>query len=1371
MLKPQFLKNQKRFFLFSFTILTFLFLINTSNLQAVEISADKTTISIGSVTLRFERGWQRDAQGNYVAEGDVVVNDVIHLESSRIVYNPRTNYLEGEVGILANTLGSWGFAPIKTKIKVDPAKQYLLFDCQQGLRFTQVPGGIKLGEFIGFLEIDIPQERFAFKGSISFIELFGIDLSPESGAFGLILDKPKGYFYIEGAGSIKLPEIGLELDIEGSLEVDYQNQRFSGQGKVGTEFVITLGEIDFTVDIPNQDLAFMARKAIDIGELASISQTQEKMHINIKTGDYKVIFSRGTDIKCLNFALTNFQGTATLNVKDLYSKGINYDGSCTILNYQINKILAKYDLRQRKISGTLTFSFPLIQGINQEEVLSFPFVWDVSQSQFILEATSGALKGIVLAGFPLKDVQFSLQNDGVHLSGKLEFVNLSGVSTPINVVVKSDSAQKGIVIPLADFVINLGNISSATLKLSNANLNQNLFSGRGEVSFSNIVGIDRSFTCDFLLTKDKAEINFPGAIQICTLDVYDARLQIKNNALSGSGKIRSPSGTTIEVKISIENGMFVIRDRVGKLIAKGLKVMEEFAGLAKDLAEEESEIIAEGAEQARQNLQRMTQPWVQEMLKSVNEATGFLSNLSNTVNSYLENQFSKTLSQLASLIDNAKKAITEKIAIFKDYFVKLADGIINLINNIEGYIPSNFRSQYNALKNSLLDFYNNFKKTLNESISNLNTGIPQLTQKAEQLYAQAQGEIRGVSERIQTQIRTATQPYVDEINRCLLEVNNEMNAAKKKSAEEAEKHINNAKQKANQAKQAAIKITHDYKDQLSQLIIPYVNQLSQALKPYTEQINAVLKQATDEAMKRLKQTKDTIEQSEAYKSFMHKYNEFKGFIEKVGGKAIEEFNKGIDTLKKSLIDFAQKAGEEFKWLSDKAADIFVQITAVLADVSERIHALATTINQGLNEFLDSLRNGTVSFLDLIGRNLNNLKTEVNKKISEIKNAVGGSRTEEGVTITISPQGEISEIEAIKSIGDSSMRLKYANRNFSFTGKSRLYLGKYKCSDVEFNIQPNLSFSGKGKLDLPWLGSSEFSFSGSGNNFTARVIKDLTIAGNTQKVNFTVTPSSISGSAEFDLPLFGKTLVNFSGGPLELSASATKPITIAGKTQTVNLKITQDYIKGEADFDLPLLGKNKIYFSGDASYLKAKTQLNNFSIGAARFTGDFNINTDGSISAKGKFVLGNYTFSDANINVSSQGIFSISASSTFNIGGVSRLLTLKYENEKLFAESSRGISLGPYSFADAKFCISSEGNVSLEGKLSQTFTIPGVGGGITFNLKYVNGELFAEGTTGIALGNYNFSGAYFKILSNGIILIDGKNQAQFPAGGPSFTFNL
>ncbi|MCM8758041.1 MAG: hypothetical protein NC903_03155, partial [Candidatus Omnitrophica bacterium] len=269
----------------------------------------------------------------------------------------------------------------------------------------------------------------------------------------------------------------------------------------------------------------------------------------------------------------------------------------------------------------------------------------------------------------------------------------------------------------------------------------------------------------------------------------------------------------------------------------------------------------------------------------------------------------------------------------------------------------------------------------------------------------------------------------------------------------------------------------------------------------------------------------------------------------------------------------------------------------------------------------------------------------------------------------------------------------------------------------------------------------------------------------------INPNSIAASAEFNFPLFGKTLVNFSGDLQELSASSTNKITLAGNTQTVNLKIIRDSINGEADFDLPVIGKNKVYFIGGPSYLKAELKLNNFSIAGAQFTGDFSINNDGSISAKGKLSFGSYTFSDAKIDISSGGVFNISASSKFNIAGQSQMFNVRYENKQLFAQGELGINLGSYSFANARFRISSEGNVDLEGKLTQSFVLPGVGGGINFELKYVNSQLFAEGTTGIALGSYNFSGAYFKILSDGTIQIAGTTQAQFPVGGLSFTFNL
>ncbi|MCM8771268.1 MAG: hypothetical protein NC936_05325, partial [Candidatus Omnitrophica bacterium] len=153
-------------------------------------------------------------------------------------------------------------------------------------------------------------------------------------------------------------------------------------------------------------------------------------------------------------------------------------------------------------------------------------------------------------------------------------------------------------------------------------------------------------------------------------------------------------------------------------------------------------------------------------------------------------------------------------------------------------------------------------------------------------------------------------------------------------------------------------------------------------------------------------------------------------------------------------------------------------------------------------------------------------------------------------------------------------------------------------------------------------------------------------------------------------------------------------------------------------------------------------------------------------------LGAYSFSSAKFKISSSGAVSLEGGITNNfiISGINTAFTLKYENNELFAESALGISLGNYNFPQARFKISSSGAVSLLGNLTNAFSIAGLNP-IQFNLKYENGILYAIAASGINLGNYGFDAARIKIASHGDIVLTGGLNNNFTLGGLNLAFVL
>ena len=141
-------------------------------------------------------------------------------------------------------------------------------------------------------------------------------------------------------------------------------------------------------------------------------------------------------------------------------------------------------------------------------------------------------------------------------------------------------------------------------------------------------------------------------------------------------------------------------------------------------------------------------------------------------------------------------------------------------------------------------------------------------------------------------------------------------------------------------------------------------------------------------------------------------------------------------------------------------------------------------------------------------------------------------------------------------------------------------------------------------------------------------------------------------------------------------------------------------------------------------------------------------------------LGSYQFAGAKFKIASNGTVSLTGttSNTFTVAGITTGFTLQYLSGTLYAETTAGVSLGSYSFSNAKLKITSNGTVSLTGTTTNNLTIAGITTG--FALKLENGVLSAESTGGLSLGSYAFSSAKLSIASNGTVSARRYHQQQF-----------
>ena len=405
------------------------------------------------------------------------------------------------------------------------------------------------------------------------------------------------------------------------------------------------------------------------------------------------------------------------------------------------------------------------------------------------------------------------------------------------------------------------------------------------------------------------------------------------------------------------------------------------------------------------------------------------------------------------------------------------------------------------------------------------------------------------------------------------------------------------------------------------------------------------------------------------------------------------------------------------------------------------------------------------------------KESLDKIIIQLKDVSPGTYTFQGVRAVVTDANNIM-ITQTKSSGSFSLTLTYSNGQLALNGTAKINVGKYTCGSVNFTINANLSYTGTGQITLPLIGPTNFTLNGDTKDFVGTATKNMSVAGRSQNITFTITKDTFTGVGNFNFPVLGQTSVSIKGDEKQAKATIeAKSISLAGgATMSVrsieidsqgNLSAKGDLYLGSYKFSnatLSISSSGQVNFNGTAT------------LSVAGISQGFNLQFDGTkVTARSGtgLSIGGYTFAGAYLEITSSGQISLSGGTlnNFTINSVSGDFTLKYDNTKLalYAEGNLGIALGGYTYPLARFKISAGGVPTLDGVVNKIFSIAGIS--TNYTLKYENGVLFAEGTAGISLSNYNFAGAKFTISSAGIVTLTGNTSNNFTVAGITTGFAL
>ena len=435
-----------------------------------------------------------------------------------------------------------------------------------------------------------------------------------------------------------------------------------------------------------------------------------------------------------------------------------------------------------------------------------------------------------------------------------------------------------------------------------------------------------------------------------------------------------------------------------------------------------------------------------------------------------------------------------------------------------------------------------------------------------------------------------------------------------------------------------------------------------------------------------------------------------------------------------------------------------------AKQTEEINSLLKQISEIVQNSLKDLTGGK-NFLDFVSGIPQNIKEPLGRIVDQFKGVSPGTYKGDGIQVIVNSATNIL-VSAVKTSGSSSLALTFdANGRLALNGAASVAVGRYTCASFTFTITNALQYSGNGQITLPVVGTTNFALTGNASDFTATATKDMKIAGKTQSVALTVTKSTFTGTGDFTLPLIGLTEITIKGDnkeaqvtieakSIDLGGGATLAVRSIQIDSSGNLTATGDVLLGSYRFANANLG---ISASGKV------TLTGSANIDIAGYSQVFTLVYDGKTAVARTAAgvkLGGYNFTAAVLEISSNGTILLAGNpnGSFNISGLVMTFLLKYEKAELYAEGNAGISLGSYTYPLAKIVISSTGLPRLSGPLTKAFDIGGISA--TYTLKYENGVLFAESSAGISLGSYQFAGAKFRIDSTGTVTLAGTTTNNF-----------
>jgi hypothetical protein len=560
----------------------------------------------------------------------------------------------------------------------------------------------------------------------------------------------------------------------------------------------------------------------------------------------------------------------------------------------------------------------------------------------------------------------------VYKDGNTAKANLSGMTSigfiTVDALTKFSVSTEKLHADRAGFSVAIGKAAKCALAFTSLDINKSAISGIATATFTGILGVEVPLRGSFLFDgeTETIKLTYLDAVSLCGISVDKVTLRINKDGVTGSGTI-SAAGQSTNISITVENGIMKLKGPMGELIAEGMRVVGQLGDTASEIASEEKKVVGEDVNDTLDNLSRMTEPWVKDVVAVARAVKSVYSAIEKVVVEEITKQVNAALDDLKKVIDAAvlfaKQAIAAAVDAVCNGILAMVDGVKAIFSQIEAIIPAEYLASYRTIKAKVIEKADAVKVAVVAFRDSTKASLYNLTGTITAIYQAAIDEVTDKANKIAGKIKKELDPVIQEIDLLLTEIGQEIDQATTATGDEAERHYSAAKRKAEALKEKGNGVISKYKNKLGDLLEPYTDPILKKIKSDQDKVakerDAVIAKGI-EGLKAAQKTLDPVIQP-----FEAAVKELRDLTSAVGGAVYQKFLDGVGAAGDAMNTALGTAGKGLVKVSDVVGDAAVAVSGAAADISEGLHdAAVVTVNfvqdtgaQAVNVAVDTAQEG------------------------------------------------------------------------------------------------------------------------------------------------------------------------------------------------------------------------------------------------------------------------------------------------------------------------------------------------------------------------------------------------------------------------------